>query len=127
MIQVVLAALLTAGFAHVGAKRADLLGELRASGHLTHGERTNIGAIAIQLDATRHHLDIILVQTGHGAMFARLHALVAGFDTIFVFFVGHDVFLFLFCSVTAAFSAPSLRDADEGKSSNRPDSCHRAR
>jgi hypothetical protein len=89
MIVLVLAAFLTARVADFRAEFTDLLSELRATRHLSHGKGTYVGAAAVQLNAAGHHLDILLLQTRRRAVFTGLHALVAGFNAFFVFFVRH--------------------------------------
>jgi hypothetical protein len=87
VIHLVLAAFLTASIAYLRAELADLLSELRSPRHLAHRERADVCATAIQLDASNHRLHLRFVQTLGRAVFARFHALVARFDTVFVFLV----------------------------------------
>ena len=62
MLRIVLRALSGTRIADFRAKRAELGSEVTATRHETHCESANIGAIAIQLDATSHHLYILLMQ-----------------------------------------------------------------
>jgi hypothetical protein len=82
-----LRAFFAASVTDLRAELTHLLSELRAARHFAHGERAEIRATAIQLDAPRHHLDVILMQTSGRTVFAGLHALMAGLDAVFVFFV----------------------------------------
>jgi len=58
------------------------------------GEAADVGAVAIQFDATHHHFDVWFVQTGRRAMFAGGDAFVAGVYAFLIFFVSH-IFPFL--------------------------------
>jgi hypothetical protein len=80
---------LAASVADFRAQRTDPLRELGASCHFAHRKRANVGAAAVELDAAHHHRDVFFVQAGGRAVFTRFHALMTGFDTALVFFVGH--------------------------------------
>ena len=83
----VLPALFTTDFAHVRAQTADLLHEFRPARHFSSGERTDLGARTVQLNTANHHLNILLVQTGRGAVLARLHTLQTLLDALTIAFV----------------------------------------
>ena len=91
MVHLVLRALHAASVASFGAKLADALGKLRATGHFAHRERADIGAAPVELDAAGHHLDVFLVQARGGTVFTGVHALMTRLNAVFVFFVGHVV------------------------------------
>jgi hypothetical protein len=82
-------AFFTAGTTDISTDAADIFRKLRPARHESNCDGTNPGAIAIQIDAARHHFYIVLLQTGAGAMFTHGGALVAGLDTASKFFV-HD-------------------------------------
>ena len=90
MIHLVFTALFAARVAYLGAELADLRGKLRAAGHLAHRKGANVSATAIEFDAADHHLDILFLEAGGRAVFARFHALVTGFYAVFVVFVRHN-------------------------------------
>jgi hypothetical protein len=90
MIHRVFSALLAARVTDFCAQRANAFREFGAARHLAHRQRTDIRATAVELDAARHHLHFLFVQAGGRAVFARLHALVTGFNTGFIVFVRHD-------------------------------------
>jgi hypothetical protein len=90
MIELVLATFLGARAADVGANAADFFREVRSTGHEGRRRVTNLRAITIKRDATGHHFDIVLLQTGAGAMFGLGGAVVAGFDTRLIFFVHNN-------------------------------------
>jgi hypothetical protein len=81
MVDFVLGALLGAGLANVGAQGADRLHVFTAPGHRRRGQLADSGAIHVERDAPRHHLDVLLLQACRGAVIARDSALVAGFNT----------------------------------------------
>jgi len=94
VIHLVFGTLRAARVANFGAELADLGREFGVARHFTFGKRADVGAATIQLDATGHHLHIFLVQTRRSTMFAGFDAVMASFDTIFIFFVGHIDFSF---------------------------------
>jgi hypothetical protein len=102
MIHLVLATFLATGVAHLGAELANFLRELRAARHLSHRERADIGATAIQLDASNQLRDFAFMQTRRCTVLAGLHALMTGFDAVLVFFVGHGFSPGLLCEVRSA-------------------------
>jgi hypothetical protein len=89
VLHLVLRAFFAARFANLGAELADMFGKDRAAGHLSFREGTDVGATSVQFDAAGHHADIVFVQARRCAVFTRLHAVMAGFDTILVFLVRH--------------------------------------
>jgi len=83
MLVVMLPAFLCAGIADLSADCADPSRELTSTGHQPYGQRTEVGAIAVELDATRHHFHVLLVQAFGCAMLAsdragdaRMHAIL---------------------------------------------------
>jgi hypothetical protein len=97
MVHLMAAAFFTARAADFSADPTDFLREFRTARHEAGGHRADPGAIAIQPNAARHHFDIILLQTGAGAVFAFRGAIVAGFDTAFIFLVHNISFSCWFC------------------------------
>src|SRR5205085_2888025 len=109
MLRLVFLALGGTGIAHFRAERAEPGRELAASRHEPGGERAKIRAIAIQFDATRHFLHILLVQACRRAVFARCRALVTRVDTALVFFVWHmfsSLLVYFLISPHVAISLP---------------------
>ena len=94
MIHVMLAAFLSAGAANLSANPAELLGELRITGHELRCQDANVSAVPIEPNATLHHLNIILLQTGCRAVFAFLCALLARFDATSICVVSHTILSF---------------------------------
>ena len=88
----VLCAFIAAGLANVGADRANCLGELAVPGHEAGGHPTNPCAVDIQRDAARHHLDVVFLQAGGGAMVACVCAGVAGIHAGSILLMSHDEF-----------------------------------
>jgi hypothetical protein len=80
---------LAASVADFRAQGANPFRELGATRHFAHRKRANVGAAPVEFDAAHHHLDVFFVQAGGRAVFTRFHALMTGFDTALVFFVGH--------------------------------------
>jgi hypothetical protein len=89
MLRLMFLAFGRAGIADFSTESAQTRREVAASRHQPCRERAEIRAIAIHLDATRHLLDIFLMQTFRCAMFARSGARVTSIDTGLVFFVWH--------------------------------------
>ena len=89
MLVVVLRTFLCARIADLGADRAEPGRELTSAGHEPNGERAEVGAIAVELDATRHHLYVLLVQAFGCAMLASDRAGDARMDATLVFLIGH--------------------------------------
>ena len=89
MIHFVLCAFLAARLADFRAKLADVRRELRTTSHFSDRKRADVCAAAIELNATSHHFDVILVQTGRRTVFAFRDARLTSFDTVLVFFVCH--------------------------------------
>jgi hypothetical protein len=83
MIHIVFGAFFTAGIADLRTDLANLMRKLGTARHFAFGKRANVGAAAIQADATFHHFGIFLLQAGGGAMIARCGAIVTGLDTFF--------------------------------------------
>jgi hypothetical protein len=82
VIHAVLGALGSADVADLRAEGADLGGELGAARHLASGERADLGAAAVELDAANQSVDVGLAEAGRGATFAGFDAVVAGLDAV---------------------------------------------
>lgn len=93
MVHLVLAALFTAGFAHVGAQAANRLRMFTVTRHRGRGESADLGAVDVKRDAPSHGLDVWFLQASRCAMTAGGCARVAGVDTRCVLLVGHLVLL----------------------------------
>ena len=89
VFHVLLGAFVATRLADVGAQGADGIGVLATAGHRGGGQLANRSAVHIERDAARHHLDVLLVQAGCGAMIAGHGAGVAGFEARKVFLVRH--------------------------------------
>ena len=89
MLRLVFCAFIAAGLTNFGADAADPYGKLRTARHQARCSRAYRGASAIQLDATRHHFHILLMQAFGRAMFASNHAVVTCINTALMFFVCH--------------------------------------
>jgi hypothetical protein len=109
VIHFVLCAFFAAGIANLGAELTNSFSELRAARHFSHRERADVGAATVEFDAARHHLYVFFVQAGGCAVFTGLHALVAGLDTVFVFFVGHDGMAVLCFGLAVELTPENLR------------------
>jgi hypothetical protein len=90
MRKLMLGAFVAADLADFRANPAGLLGELAAPRHITGGEPTDGGTVNVEPDAARHHLDIVFLQAGSGAVVAGVGAGVAGFDAGSVLLMSHD-------------------------------------
>jgi len=85
----VLLAFLRTLFANVRAQLAELRGALTTARHHDRGSATNLGAFEVERDAAREHLDVLLIQTGGGAMLTLERALIARIDAATHGFVCH--------------------------------------
>lgn len=85
MLVIVLCAFGGAGIADLSADRAKPGREITSARHKPRGERAKIGAIAVELNATRHHLHVRLVQAFRCAMLASDRAGDAGMNATLVF------------------------------------------
>jgi len=89
MICFVLAAFTAAILADIGAQAAQFariaFGMFIGHGHELRGHAADVSTIPIELDTAGHHLHIIFVQAGGGAVITFLCALVARFDTTLEF------------------------------------------
>ena len=70
MVMLVLAALVGALLADFDAFLDDVLDVVGTAGDESGGEAADIGAVAVQLNAGHHHLDVVFVQAGIGTHFA---------------------------------------------------------
>jgi hypothetical protein len=93
MFRFVLLALGSTSIANVGTKPAEFCGEMRTATHEAGGHPTDLGAIAVQADAFRHHLDVFFAQASGCTMLAFLSALYAGFDARSESFMRHGCLL----------------------------------
>ena len=89
MPRLVLRAFVAARLADLCADAANTFREVRAACHQARGRGADGGAGAIQLDAARHHLHILLAQALRRAMLAGGRAFVAGVDTALIRFEWH--------------------------------------
>lgn len=87
----VLCTFIATGLADIGASCADRFGELTAPGHETSGHPANGSTVDIEPDAARHHLHIVFLQAGGGAVVARIGAGVTGVDTGSVLLMSHGL------------------------------------
>lgn len=90
MFHLVPGAFLAAGIANRCAERTDLSSELAVTCHHRRGKLTKGSAVDVECDAARHHLDVLFLQAGGGALIALNRAVVARLDTGFVLFLGHE-------------------------------------
>src|SRR4051794_40495061 len=91
MLRLVLCAFIAAVLTDFGADAADPCGKLGTARHQAHCSRTYRGAGAIQLDTTRHHFHILLMQAFGRAMFASNHAVITCVNTALIFFVWYNL------------------------------------
>ena len=76
-------------FAQLGAELAVGLRTLAGASHGRSSGLADLGAVNIQRDAARHHLDVLLPQALRCAVIAGLGACVAGLDAVGKLLVGH--------------------------------------
>ena len=89
MLCLVLRAFVAARLADICTEAANTFHEVRAACHQARGRSAHRRAGAIQLDAARHHLHILLVQAFRGAMLAGDRAGVTRNDTALILFKRH--------------------------------------
>ncbi len=89
MLRLVFCTFVAAGLTNFGADAAGTCGKLRTARHQAHCGRAYRGAGTIQLDASRHHFYILLMQAFRCAMFAGNYAVVTCVNTALIFFVRH--------------------------------------
>ena len=89
MVHLVPPAFFGACVADLRAELANVVRKHGAAGHLAFREGADVGAAPIKCDTARHHANVLFMQTGGRAVFARLRAAVTGFNAVLVFFVGH--------------------------------------
>jgi hypothetical protein len=77
MVHGVLGALLSAGFADVGAYLTHRVGKLASARHVSGCQATDLRTINIELDAAPHTSYIAFFKAGHGATVAGRRAGVA--------------------------------------------------
>ena len=73
----VLGALVAARLAHVRAGAADLFCQFAAARHVAGGKAADRGAVHVEGNAARHHLDVGLLQAGRRTVVAGVGAGVA--------------------------------------------------
>jgi hypothetical protein len=76
-------------FANVRAQLAAVRSSLTTARHHDRGGTADLGTFEVELDAARKHLDVLLIQTGGGAVFTFERALIAGVDAATHGFMGH--------------------------------------
>jgi hypothetical protein len=81
VLRLVLAAFIGTCFTDLRAHKANRASQRARSRHETAGQTTDGGAVDIERDAVRHHLDVIFLQTGAGAAIAGLRAGITAVDT----------------------------------------------
>jgi hypothetical protein len=89
----VLRALVATGLADLGTQLAQLLGEVAAACHVACRKPAHRGAIHVECDAARHHLDVGLLQASGRAVVTCIGAGVAGIDAGLVNLMGHEELL----------------------------------
>jgi hypothetical protein len=87
-----LGALVTARLAHLGTELAKRSSEITAPSHEGGSQTTNLGAVHVERDTARHHLDVVFMQAGRRAHIACVGTGVASFDTRLILLL-HDVLL----------------------------------
>jgi hypothetical protein len=90
VLLVVLAALLSAGAARLGAHPADVPRKIRITAHEQRRRPAQGRAVPIQLNTTRHHLYVTFPKTLTCAPRAFIRAVVAGLDAIDVLLISHN-------------------------------------
>lgn len=88
VIRLVTSAFVAAGLADISAEGAHPRGELAAPCHEPGSQPADRCAIDVQGNATGHHLHVLLLQAGGGAVVTGISAGVAGFDAGLIGFVG---------------------------------------
>jgi hypothetical protein len=78
-------AFFTARAGNFSAHPANLMGKLGAAGHKGRCREADSGAVPVEGDAPGHHFNVLLLQTGCGAMLAFHGAIVASSNASFVF------------------------------------------
>jgi hypothetical protein len=89
MVVLVLGALIAATLANLCAQPAQLLCEVTTAGHVCRGLPADSRAVHVQRNATRHHLDVLLLQAGGRTVIACISTSVARLDTVLIHLVGH--------------------------------------
>jgi hypothetical protein len=89
-----LAAFIPACLAYISTLATQLLGEFAVARHVASCQSTDGGAIHVECDATRHHLDVLLLQTGCRAVVTRIGASIAGVDAGLMLSMSHPELLF---------------------------------
>jgi len=89
VLHLVLGALVRTRLANRRTQFTDGLGVFAVPRHRRCRQRTNCGTVHVQRDASRHHLDVLFLQTGRCTVIASYGAAIAGFDTGVEFQVIH--------------------------------------
>jgi hypothetical protein len=84
-----LLALVSALLADLSTEQAEFLHMLRAASHQPRGERTDIGTIAIEFDASRKRIHFPLRKAGCRAVLAFHRTCIACLDTGTIPFMSH--------------------------------------
>lgn len=86
MADVVFGAFLPAGVAGIGADLAECCCEGGTAGHLTGGDRAEVGATVVETDAPGHHRYVIFGETRACAVFTCQRACLARLNAFLIFF-----------------------------------------
>jgi hypothetical protein len=89
VLVLMLAALVATRLADLCAQLAQLLGKVTAARHVAGCQSADCGAIHVEGDAARHHVDVLPLQTRGCAMVAGMCAAAASFDAGLVLLVSH--------------------------------------
>ncbi len=90
VVHLVFGAFFLAEAADVGAVAQQALGAFRAAGHEAGRQGADVGAVAVKLNAAGHHLHVVFLQAGGGAVFAGCHAGGQGLEQALVLLVHGD-------------------------------------
>ncbi len=85
-------AFLAAGLADLGTEPAELRGEPGIARHQLRGQKADRRAIAVQLYAAHHRLDVLFLQTCGGTSLALAGTGVTGLYALMILLIGHTVF-----------------------------------
>lgn len=81
VIHLMFRAFLSACTADLGAKGTKFFSVITFATHQYGGQRTNVRAVAVKLDAACHHFYVILTQASRGARFAHKGTVRTSLDT----------------------------------------------
>ncbi|GAB2452903.1 hypothetical protein GCM10011375_40000 [Hymenobacter qilianensis] len=77
----------SAGMTDLSTELQQVLGVLGSTGHEAGSQGTNIGAVAVQLNTAGHHLHVLLLQAGGGAVLAGSDTGVEGSEEALILIV----------------------------------------